>query len=121
MSTRTDADRDTPVSLLDALAVERAVDAGWNAAAEARKAAHQHQSEASQQAVPARGGRSVDARPRSRRPTRQRKKLISRNFAKPSDGLEPSTTSLPLSLAGGWEEVRFPPRLPHIHAACALC
>src|SRR5438094_8584712 len=39
---------------------------------------------------PARG-RSVDAAARSCRFRRQRKELISRNFLKPSDGLEPST------------------------------
>src|SRR5438477_890394 len=43
---------------------------------------------------PARG-RSVDAAARSCRSRRQRKELISRNFLKPSDGLEPSTPSLP--------------------------
>src|SRR5207253_3511806 len=43
---------------------------------------------------PARG-RSVDAAARSCRFRRQRKELISRNFLKPSDGLEPSTPSLP--------------------------
>ncbi len=35
----------------------------------------------------------MDAEARSRRPSRQRKELISRNFLKPSDGLEPSTPS----------------------------
>ena len=40
-------------------------------------------------------GRSVDAETRPRRPCRQRKELISRNFVKPSNGLEPSTPSLP--------------------------
>ena len=40
-------------------------------------------------------GRFVDAAPRCCRLTRRRKELISRNFLKPSDGLEPSTPSLP--------------------------
>jgi hypothetical protein len=37
------------------------------------------------------GGRWVDAEMQNRRLTRKQKELISRNFAKPSDGLEPST------------------------------
>src|SRR2546423_14552844 len=39
--------------------------------------------------------RSVDAAPRFCRLTRRRKELISRNFVKPSNGLEPLTPSLP--------------------------
>src|SRR5439155_19942608 len=41
-------------------------------------------------------GRSVDAAPRFCRLIRRRKKLTSRNFLKPSRGLEPRTPSLPL-------------------------
>ena len=41
------------------------------------------------------GGRSVDVETQNRRLARKQKELISRNFAKPSDGLEPSTPSLP--------------------------
>jgi hypothetical protein len=37
------------------------------------------------------GGRWVDAEMQNRRLTRKQKELISRNFAKPSHGLEPST------------------------------
>src|SRR5205823_14172706 len=48
---------------------------------------------------PARG-RSVDAAARSSRSRRQRQELISRNVLKPSDGLEPSTPSLPCTPLG---------------------
>src|SRR5256714_1647589 len=44
-------------------------------------------------------GRSVDAAPRFCRLTRRRKELISRNFVKPSNGLEPLTPSLPFRCA----------------------
>jgi len=37
----------------------------------------------------------VDVETQNRRQSEQQKELISRNFAKPSDGLEPSTPSLP--------------------------
>jgi hypothetical protein len=37
----------------------------------------------------------VDVEAQNRRLSRKQKKLISRNFAEPSDGLEPSTPSLP--------------------------
>ncbi len=49
-------------------------------AAETRKAAQHQHFAASQHPVPASGGGSVDAAPRSRRLSRQRKGLISRNF-----------------------------------------
>jgi len=64
-------------------------------AREARKAAQRQLFQASQEATAASGGRSVDAGTRNRRPVRKQKELNSRNFAEPSDGLEPSTPSLP--------------------------
>jgi hypothetical protein len=60
-----------------------------------RKRAQQQRFAASSETNSPARGRSVDAEDRSRRPCRQRKELISRNFLKPSDGLEPSTPSLP--------------------------
>jgi hypothetical protein len=46
----------------------------------------------------------VDAEMRTRRLPGKQKELISRNFAKPSDGLEPSTPSLPCDPNGGrWQ------------------
>ena len=36
--------------------------------------------------------------------TGKQKELISRNFAEPSDGLEPSTPSLPCALFGNWSQ-----------------
>jgi hypothetical protein len=61
----------------------------------AGEAAQQHDFELSYKKTPAARGRSVDAAPRFCRLARRRKELISRNFLKPSDGLEPSTLSLP--------------------------
>ena len=55
------------VSLLDALALERAVDAGWTSARKARKAAQRHGFQAPPKALSAGGGRSVDVEARSRR------------------------------------------------------
>ena len=83
------------VSLLDALALERAVDAGWTPAPQARKAAQRLGFRASRKAFAAGGGRSVDVE--AQKPSRPAlsEGLISRDFAKPSDGLEPSTPSLP--------------------------
>ena len=52
----------------------------------------------------------MDAEACSCRPCRQRKELISRHFAKPSDGLEPSTPSLPFSAEAGSEGKRGKPR-----------
>ncbi len=60
-----------------------------------RKRAQQQQFAASSTEESAARGRSVDADAHSCRLSRQRKQLISRNDAKPSDGLEPSTPSLP--------------------------
>src|SRR5438552_10187644 len=48
--------------------------------------------------------RSVDAAPRFCRLTRRRKELISRNFVKPSNGLEPLTPSLPWNVSGNWSQ-----------------
>ena len=63
----------------------------------ARKPAQRHAFLASREAFPAGGGRSVDVEAKTGRYTSKRKRLISRNFLKPSDGLEPSTPSLPSS------------------------
>ena len=83
------------VSLLDALALERAVDAGWTPA---RRPARPHSDTVSRphgRRLSAGGGRSVDVEARSRRDQTLQKGLISSDFSKPSDGLEPSTPSLP--------------------------
>jgi hypothetical protein len=56
--------------------------------------------EAPQKAVAASGGRSVDAGAPNRRRVREEKELKSSNFGKPSDGLEPSTPSLPWRWSG---------------------
>jgi hypothetical protein len=87
------------VSLLDALALERAVDAGWHTGTQTRKAASRHGFEPSRTA--ALGGRWTlgGHRRHDSLDDGTRKGLISRNFAKPSDGLEPSTPSLPSSTA----------------------
>ena len=45
-------------------------------------------------------GRCVDVETKSRRQRCKRKRRLSRNFAKPSDGLEPSTPSLPSRVPG---------------------
>src|SRR6266536_285970 len=57
----------------------------------ARKAAPRHGLQTPPKPFSAGGGRSVDVVVRSRRAQRCQKGLISRSFAKPSDGLEPST------------------------------
>ena len=59
------------------------------------KAAQQHDFALSYEKTAAARGRSVDAAPGFCRLIRRRKKLISRNFLKPSRGLEPRTPSLP--------------------------
>ena len=71
-----------------------------DAVTEARKPAHQEGFEAAPRATPQAGGRSVDVEAENGRQSGQQKELISRNFAKPSDGLEPSTPSLPSN--GNW-------------------
>ena len=58
---------------------------------QARKAARRHRFEASRERASAGGGRSVDVKAEKGRDRAQQKGLISRNFAEPSDGLEPST------------------------------
>ena len=87
--------RQHAVSLLDALALERAVDAAWTSACALPKPVAISDSRPRRR----RSRQRVDARwtsqPRNRRQTRRQKELISRNFSKPSDGLEPSTPSLP--------------------------
>jgi hypothetical protein len=82
------------VSLLDGLALERAVDAGVDAGAGTRQAVRRHGFQASRKRASADGGRAVDtqATPVAIGAIRSGG-LVSRNFAKPSDGLEPSTPS----------------------------
>jgi hypothetical protein len=89
------------VSLLDALAAERAVDTTWTSNRSRAIALSNSDSKASSETNQPARGRSVDAEACSCRPCRQRKELISRHFAKPSDGLEPSTPSLPSWVANG--------------------
>jgi hypothetical protein len=85
--------REHAVALLDALALERAVDAAWTFDLHAPQANQEDRCGlSSAPPAPARG-RSVDAAPRFCRLTRRRKELNSRDDAKPSDGLEPSTPS----------------------------
>src|ERR687897_2350290 len=87
------------VSLLDALALERAVDAGWTSA---RRAAKPHRDTVSR---PHRSHsrRAVDARWTSMSETLAtssvRRGGLAGTFSKPSDGLEPSTPSLPVIFA----------------------
>jgi hypothetical protein len=57
-------------------------------------------------------GRSVDAAPRHPHPNRRRKERLSRNFLKPSDGLEPSTPSLPSDLSYKVRQQRLSARFP---------
>ena len=65
-----------------------------------RNAAPRHCFQAWRKAFLAVGGRSVDTEARTRREQSCQKELISRNFAEPSDGLEPSTPSLPCAPIG---------------------
>ena len=65
--------REHAVSLLDALALERAVDAGWTSGRRPRKAAQRQRFQASREAIRGGRGRSVDAEARSRRLSRQQK------------------------------------------------
>ena len=67
---------------------------------EARNAAQRHGFQASQQRLPAGGGGSVDVEGEAGRARDKQKGLISSDFVKPSDGLEPSTPSLPSGVAG---------------------
>jgi integrase len=83
------------VSLLDALARARTGRGRWvDVGSQARKAAQRHGFQASRGRLSAGGGRSVDVEAATYRGEGKRKGLISRNFAEPSDGLEPSTPSL---------------------------
>ena len=61
------------VSLLDALALERAVDAGWTPTRTTANAARRHGFKAAREAFVAGGGRSVDVEARSRDDERCRK------------------------------------------------
>ena len=61
----------------------------------ARKTAKRLGCQASGKALAAGGGRSVDVEARGRHDHTSKKGLISSDFPKPSDGLEPSTPSLP--------------------------
>ena len=85
--------REHAVALMDALALERAVDAAWTSHRSRANALSNSDSRPRRSESPARG-RSVDTEARSRRLCRQRKQLISRNDAKPSRGLEPRHPSL---------------------------
>ena len=108
------------VSLLDALALERAVDAAWTSTGRRANALSNSKCEVSSNKKSSARGRSVDAEARSRRPTRQRKELISRNFVKPSNGLEPLTPSLPSSVRNALQAFSCLPgwvRLPPVAAA----
>ncbi len=91
--------REHAVSLLDALAIERAVGRWVDAAREGRRAFCRQRFQATCEAIAARRGRSVDVDAPTRRLRRKRKELISRKTPKPSDGLEPSTPSLPSDFA----------------------
>jgi hypothetical protein len=93
--------RQHTVSLLDALAIEGRRRRWVDAARKARKTAQQQGFKAAAEAIAARGGRSLDVEAQNRRQPGQQEELISRNFAEPSDGLEPSTPSLPSSNEAG--------------------
>jgi hypothetical protein len=62
-----------------------------DAAPNDREAASRQRFQNPEEAFRQGGGRSVDVETRPRRQHRQRKGLIYREIAKPSDGLEPST------------------------------
>ena len=83
--------REHAVSLLDALAIETSGGRWVDAAPEGRGTFRHQRFQPSWEAIAASGGRSVDAEASDRRVTGKQKELISRNLAKPSDGLEPST------------------------------
>jgi hypothetical protein len=65
-----------------------------------RKAAQSGRFQASPEGFAASRGRSVDGGTPNRRRVREEKELNSRNFVKPSNGLEPLTPSLPSRLKG---------------------
>jgi hypothetical protein len=91
--------REHAVSPLDALAIERAVDAGWTPRAKAGNRGCCNAFPPSFDASAARRGRSVDVATPTRRLGGKRKELISRGLEKPSGGLE-SPTPL-LTIKGG--------------------
>ena len=86
--------REHAVSLLDALAIERAVDAGWTPQRQAAKTAQRQRFRASPRAFPASRGRSVDVEAQTVASRAAQKGVICRDFVKPSNGLEPLTPSL---------------------------
>jgi len=91
--------REHAISLLDALAFERAVDAGWTPPATLANPLSKPRRRRSRKPVDVRwtSRRKIVASPANRG------ELISRNFSKPSDGLEPSAPSLPVPLvAPAW-------------------
>jgi hypothetical protein len=119
--------REHAVSLLDALALERAVDAGWTPTRTSPKPHPIRVSGPSAKAIPQGGGRSVDVEVAIRRPYSKQKQLICREIGKPSDGLEPSTPSLPflrqLVATDGngfraFEPFSRPPHLPRVADGC---
>jgi hypothetical protein len=65
---------------------------------EARETAQRLGFQAQREAFAEGGGRPVDVEVRSRHAQRCQKDLISSDFSEPSDGLEPSTPSLPWRL-----------------------
>ena len=94
------------VSLLDALALERAVDAGWTST---RRPQSRTATRFPGLTKAPRGGRWTLGGHRNQGASRRRqpKGLISRNFAEPSDGLEPST---PYGENAGGVRLRVGPR-----------
>jgi len=76
---------------------------GVTQALEALAACAAQQFTTAEEAVAPARGRSVEVEPRNGRQTRRQKELISRNFSKPSDGLEPSTPPYHFSVERGSE------------------
>ena len=72
--------REHAVSLLDALAVERAVDAGWTSQQKRAKPLTDSDYRPSQEAIHTSGGRPLDAETRNRHPARKQKEPNSRSF-----------------------------------------
>ena len=87
--------REHAVSLLDAQAVERAVDAGWTSHSKRAKPLSDSDSRPRSKRLRRVVDTAVDADAENRRLNRKQKEVMSRDFVKPSDGLEPSTPSLP--------------------------
>jgi hypothetical protein len=107
-ATLTRDNREHAVALLDALALERAVDDAWTSKRRRANALSNSDSKPDRR----RAHRRVDARWTPRlvlaAPPDNGKELISRNFLKPSNGLEPLTPSSPCA----------PKRLPWVAARC---